>query len=110
MPISLEPLQTKRSPVSADGKLGAKRPFTSVDAAHAAVRIPEALNWNLADPQSFLRQAPHVEYRLSAEIEFAAILRWLGRCRFCPSVQRGGSERPGPRYDGGSLPACGVQR
>lgn len=69
--------------MSADGKFGRdKRPFAGVDAAHAVVRIAEALNWNLADPQSFLRQAQHVEYGLSAEIEFAAILRWLGRCRF----------------------------
>jgi hypothetical protein len=69
--------------VNADGKLARdKRPFAGVDAAHALVRIAEALNWNLADPQAFLRQAQHVEYRLSAEIEFAAILRRLGRCRF----------------------------
>jgi len=65
-----------------DGKnLGRdQRPFASTDAAYAVARVAESLNWNLADTQAFLRQAQHVEYGLSAEIEFAAILRWLGRC------------------------------
>ena len=69
--------------MNAENKLGrAKQPFASADAAHAIVRAAETLNWNLADIPSFLRCAQHVEYGLSAEIELAAILRWLGRCRF----------------------------
>ncbi len=59
-----------------------QQPFAATDAAHAVVRSAESLNWNLADTQAFLRRVQHVEYGLSAEIEFAAILRWLGRCRF----------------------------
>jgi Holliday junction resolvase len=69
--------------LSAENKLArAKQPFATTDAAHAMVRAAETMNWNLADIPSFLHRAQHVEYGLSAEIELAAILRWLGRCRF----------------------------
>jgi hypothetical protein len=40
------------------------------------------LNWNLADPQSFLRQAQLSNMGFRQTIEFAAILRWLGGCYF----------------------------
>lgn len=60
----------------------AAKPFAETDAAHAVVKTAERLGWNISDPEKFLRQVQHVEYGLSAEIEFAAILRWLGWCRF----------------------------
>lgn len=59
-----------------------KVPFDLTSAAHAVARAAEALNWDFSDPEAFLRRAQHVEYGLSAEIEFAAILRWLGVCKF----------------------------
>jgi Holliday junction resolvase len=57
-----------------------KKPFSILSAAHSIVRVTEALDWQLDDVDAFLRRV-HVEYGLSAEIEFAAILRWLGWCR-----------------------------
>lgn len=60
----------------------AKKPFDTTSAAHAVVQAAEALDWDLSDPEAFLRRAQHVEYGLSSEIEFAAILRWLGVCKF----------------------------
>jgi Holliday junction resolvase len=56
--------------------------FDTAGAAHAVVRAAEALNWNIADADKFLARVQHVEYGLSAEIEFATILRWLGVCQF----------------------------
>jgi Holliday junction resolvase len=58
-----------------------KKPFDAINAAHLVARVAESLDWNLSDTEAFLRRAQHVEYGLSAEIEFAAILRWLGVCK-----------------------------
>jgi hypothetical protein len=58
------------------------KPFSGLNAAHSIVRVAEVLDWQFDDVDAFLRRAQHVEYGLSAEIEFAAILRWLGWCRF----------------------------
>lgn len=60
----------------------AQRPFDETTAAHTVVRAAESLGWDLSDPEAFLRHVQHVEYGLSAEIEFAALLRWLGTCIF----------------------------
>jgi hypothetical protein len=60
----------------------AAKPFASTDAAHAVVRAAEQVGWDISDPAKFLRQLQHVEYGLSSEMEFAAILRWLGWCTF----------------------------
>lgn len=60
----------------------AQRPFDETTAAHTVVRAAESLGWDLSDPEAFLRHVQHVEYGLSAEIEFAALLRWLGTCTF----------------------------
>jgi Holliday junction resolvase len=57
-------------------------PFAATDAAHAVVKAAERLGWDLSDPGKFLGQVQHVEYGLSSEMEFAAILRWLGWCSF----------------------------
>ncbi len=57
-------------------------PFAATDAAHTVVKAAEHLNWNFSDVKKFIRQVQHVEYGLSSEIEFAAILRWLGCCTF----------------------------
>jgi Holliday junction resolvase len=59
-----------------------KKPFDPVAAGHIVSRVAESLGWDMTDTESFLRRAQHVEYGLSAEIEFATILRWLGWCRF----------------------------
>jgi len=58
----------------------AKSPFHAIDAAHTIVRVAESLDWQMGNISAFLKTAQHVEYGLSAEIELAAILRWLGSC------------------------------
>jgi Holliday junction resolvase len=55
-------------------------PFDWTEAGHVVVRAGEAVNWDLADPAAFVKRVQSIEYGLSAEIEFAAILSWLGRC------------------------------
>jgi hypothetical protein len=73
----------KPSPAPQPPSLGrAAKPFAATDAAHALVRAAEQVGWDIATPVKFLRQVQHVEYGLSAEMEFAAILRWLGWCGF----------------------------
>jgi len=57
------------------------RPFRTIDGAHTISRAAEALGWNLSDVTRFISAAEHVEFGLSAELEFAAILRWFGPCR-----------------------------
>jgi hypothetical protein len=57
-------------------------PFSTTRAAHAVAQAAESLGWDFSDPDAFLKRIQHVEYGLSAEIEFAAILRWLGLCKF----------------------------
>ncbi|MEW5423918.1 hypothetical protein [Amorphus sp. 3PC139-8] len=58
------------------------QPFRTTDAAHAIVKAAERLDWDIDDVDRFARQVQHVEYGLSAENEFAAVLRWLGWCSF----------------------------
>lgn len=65
------------------------RPFAAVDAAHTVVRAAEQLGYDLSDTEAFLHRAQLVEYGLSAEVEFAALLRWLG---WCPLVHRLGED------------------
>src|SRR5258705_4559418 len=72
--------QPSSSEVSSFGRKA--KPFASVDAAHAIVKAAEQVGWNISDVEKFLRQIQHVEYGLSSEMEFAAILRWLGWCAF----------------------------
>ena len=42
----------------------------------------EECDYSIGDPEAFLRRVKNVEYGLSAEVEFAAVLRWLGVCQF----------------------------
>ena len=42
----------------------------------------EETGYSIADSDAFVRRVQHVEYGLSAEIEFGALLRWLGACPF----------------------------
>jgi Holliday junction resolvase len=55
-------------------------PFDWTEAGHVVVRAGEAVNWELSDPASFIKRVQSIEYGLSAETEFAAILSWLGHC------------------------------
>ena len=48
----------------------------------------EDSDYSIDDPDAFLRRVKNVEYGLSAEVEFAAILRWLGVCRFVHRLNR----------------------
>ena len=59
-----------------------QRPLDETSIAHTIVRVLEEADYSIADPGAFLRRVQHVEYGLSAEIEFAALLRWLGSCPF----------------------------
>lgn len=77
----------KKEPPNRHGR--ASRPFAAVDAAHTVVRAAEQLGYDLSDADAFLQRAQLVEYGLSAEIEFAALLRWLG---WCPLVHRLGED------------------
>jgi Holliday junction resolvase len=58
------------------------QPFRTADAAHTIVKVADQLGWDMGNIDKFTRRVQHVEYGLSAEIEFAAILRWLGWCSF----------------------------
>lgn len=60
-------------------------PFDWTAAGHAIVKAGEAVDWDIADPESFVKRVQSIEYGLSAETEFAAIVSWLGRC---PLVHR----------------------
>jgi hypothetical protein len=55
-------------------------PFDWTEAGHVVVRAGEAVNWDLSDPAGFVKRVQSIEYGLSTETEFAAILSWLGRC------------------------------
>jgi hypothetical protein len=70
------------------------KPFVATDAAHAVVKAAEQLNWDMSDADKFIRQVQHVEYGLSSEIEFAAILRWLGKCSFVHRLSEDALEDP----------------
>lgn len=60
-------------------------PFDWSTAGHALVRAGETLDWNISDLSQFTKRVQLIEYGLSAEVEFAALLAWLGRC---PLVHR----------------------
>ena len=47
----------------------------------------EECEYSVDDPDAFLRRVKNVEYGLSAEVEFAAVLRWLGACPFVHRLQ-----------------------
>lgn len=55
-------------------------PFDWSSAGHAIVKAGEAIGWNLGDVEKFVKRVQLIEYGLSSEVEFAAILSWLGRC------------------------------
>jgi Holliday junction resolvase len=85
MTVSTQPIQPRSNqPANATGAplRRALKPFSATGASHTLVRAAEQLGWNLKDPEKFIRQVQHVEYGLSSEMEFAAILRWLGWCSF----------------------------
>ena len=58
------------------------RPFDDTSTAHTIVRAWEQVGHSITDPDAFVRRVQHIEYGLSAEIEFAVLLRWLGSCPF----------------------------
>ena len=55
--------------------------------AHAIVRAMEECEYSVDDADAFLRRVKNVEYGLSAEVEFGAVLRWLGACPFVHRLQ-----------------------
>lgn len=75
-PSVASPPRTSATPQSRSAK-----PFNAIDAGHVIARVAESLDWKIDDFPRFLKAAQHVEYGLSAEVELAAILRWLGSCQ-----------------------------
>lgn len=55
-------------------------PFDEADLAHKIMDALKGSEYRVADSPAFLRRLQHVEYGLSAEVEFSAIIAWLGRC------------------------------
>ena len=74
--------QQARSFKNIQNKGRTKIPFDDTSTAHTVVNAVEKLGYDLSNPEAFLKRLQHVEYGLSAEIEFAALLRWLGACSF----------------------------
>lgn len=56
------------------------QPFDWTDAGHVLVKASESVDWKMEDVEAFAKRVQSIEYGLSAETEFAAILSWLGRC------------------------------
>src|SRR5687768_11327160 len=54
--------------------------FDWTDAGHVVVQAGKSVDWEFADPTAFIKRVQSIEYGLSAETEFAAILSWLSRC------------------------------
>ena len=74
---------------SLQGQIGRdKRPFDDVSTAHTIVTAIEACGYSIDDTDAFVRRVKNIEYGLSAEIEFAALLRWLGACPFVHRLQQ----------------------
>ncbi|MEN6333501.1 MAG: hypothetical protein ABFE01_04520 [Phycisphaerales bacterium] len=55
-------------------------PWNWTDAGHLVARAAEAVNWDVSDVDGFAKRVQSIDYGLSAETEFSAILAWLGRC------------------------------
>lgn len=55
-------------------------PFDWNAAGHVVAKAGEAVNWDFTDPDSFIKRVQSIEFGLTAETEFAALLSWLGRC------------------------------
>ena len=84
------------------------KPFAATDAAHAVVKAAERAGWELTNSPNFLRLVQHVEYGLSSEMEFAAILRWLGWCSFVHRLSEDVLQELGTQPLGGPRPICGL--
>lgn len=57
-------------------------------AGHTIVKAGEAVDWNFNDPDSFIKRVQSIEYGLSAETEFAAIVSWLGQCSLVHKLEQ----------------------
>jgi Holliday junction resolvase len=66
------------------------RPFEMTGVAHLVARIMEAVNYKADDIEAVVKRAQHVEFGLAAEVEFAAIAAWLGRCRIVHGLDQEG--------------------
>ena len=61
-------------------KTESKSPSNYVDLAHRYIEVIAELGNNIKDKEALIDRIRHVEYGLSAEVECAAILAWLGNC------------------------------
>lgn len=66
------------------------RPLDITGAAHLVARVLESVNYNTSDVNAVVKRAQHVEFGLAAEVEFAAIAAWLGRCRIVHRLDQEG--------------------
>lgn len=63
--------------------------FNPVDAAHTLIEAAEDVRWEFVDKAAFLKRVKHIEFGLSAEDEFSALITWLGSCQL---VHRNGQD------------------
>jgi len=56
-------------------------PFNVIDVGHTFVRAGEEMGWDFSNAEQLLKRIQNIEYGLDAEVEFAAIVSWLGKCR-----------------------------
>ena len=54
--------------------------FKPVVYAHEILQAVQEVGHNLDDLDKFIRRVQHIDYGLSAEVEFSALLAWLGNC------------------------------
>lgn len=55
-------------------------PFDDIELSHSVLKALRESGHNVQDREKFLNRLRHVEYGLTAQIEYAAILAWLGNC------------------------------
>ena len=74
-------IETEKPEIAFPGWVRKARPFEATNAGHLVSQVAEELKWNLDDLSKFIKRAQHVEFGLDAEVEFAAVISWLGKCR-----------------------------
>ncbi len=80
---------------SSSGRKRSATPFFDVDVGHTVVKALEEFDYTLPDSATLLKQLQHIEYGLSAEVEFAAIASWLGRCSLAHRLDQDQFSSPG---------------
>lgn len=64
------------------------RPISDLNLQHTIVKSVESFGHKPDDIKKFIKKAQHIEYGLSAEVEFASIAAWLGRCKLAHGLDQ----------------------